>query len=199
TLDVTSPKSTHTPQEIENNRVPNLPSSSPTPKIGVPVVKVNTKPLPPPRTTPLSEPISTNSDEAQVTEAKKQLAREAKKGKPVSVSGGAYLIACSECGKDLGRSALPGCTSVCDECLDALVDAVAVPYNDTEKTDPQQEVSRDTVKGRIPIRLPITNSTTYPVICERCNEEVGRSVVANATIVCPNCRTKMRRSNKKEK
>jgi eukaryotic-like serine/threonine-protein kinase len=56
------------------------------------------------------------------------------------------------------------------------------------------DVSRELIKDRSPIPLPVSNTTTYAVTCQGCGEEVGRSVIPDSTIICPTCRTKMRNS-----
>src|SRR5262249_13261092 len=61
-------------------------------------------------------------------------------------------------------------------------------------TSPESELSREAVKDLAPIDLHISEDSTYPVVCETCGVEVGRSIVANSTIICPNCRSKHRHS-----
>ncbi|MBL8148639.1 MAG: serine/threonine protein kinase [Blastocatellia bacterium] len=49
-------------------------------------------------------------------------------------------------------------------------------------------------KAQKPLQLPASKETSvYPVICEVCKTEFGRSIIPNSTIICPNCRKKMRR------
>lgn len=45
------------------------------------------------------------------------------------------------------------------------------------------------------IWLPTRKSTTFAVICEICHQEVGRSLVRDSTIICPTCRTNLRKVN----
>lgn len=61
-------------------------------------------------------------------------------------------------------------------------------------TEPDSELTREAVKDHAPIHLPVSEAATYPVICENCRMEVGRSIVPGSTIVCPTCRSLIRES-----
>ncbi len=63
--------------------------------------------------------------------------------------------------------------------------------------DPDEPIlSREEIRSRQPIWIPTAAATvTYPVVCEVCRTEVGRSIVANSTIICPACRAKLRGSH----
>lgn len=73
----------------------------------------------------------------------------------------------------------------------------AVPPKPTQAPlDPENSIlSREEIKARQPIWIPSTDTVTYPVLCEICRTEVGRSIVANSTIICPACRAKLRGSH----
>lgn len=75
--------------------------------------------------------------------------------------------------------------------------STAVPPKPThtsiDPTDPT--LSREEIRSRQPIWIPTADTVTYPVVCEICRTEVGRSIVANSTIICPTCRAKLRGSH----
>lgn len=68
---------------------------------------------------------------------------------------------------------------------------------DLEKVVPTtSEVYKQAVAHKDPsqrdIVLPIRGAKAYPVLCETCGKEVGRSMIAGSTIVCPDCRARYR-------
>lgn len=72
--------------------------------------------------------------------------------------------------------------------------AVTTPLPDIVKTM-MQDLSENQVNSKPESKTKKPNKT-YPVNCELCGQEVGRSLVANSTIICPDCRKSSRKMKK---
>ncbi|MCS6884728.1 MAG: serine/threonine-protein kinase [Acidobacteriota bacterium] len=72
-------------------------------------------------------------------------------------------------------------------------DQVYSPSPAQQHPDPDDlSLTREEMRKRPPIWVVESSAYTYPVVCEICRIEVGRSVIPDYTIICPSCRAKMR-------
>lgn len=77
--------------------------------------------------------------------------------------------------------------------INPLPDIVQTMMKDlSENTENNIEPNKTKAKN-----IKKTNKT-YPVICEICGQEVGRSLVAGSTIICPDCRRNSRKIKRPE-
>jgi serine/threonine-protein kinase len=69
------------------------------------------------------------------------------------------------------------------------------PMPDIFKTM-MEDLSEGNTKNNPESKPKKPSNKTYPVNCELCGQEVGRSLVANSTIICPDCRKNSRKMKK---